>query len=173
MSNVLPPEAIKKMRRANAARLVLIGSLFAVCSACVALLSLLPTYALIATPAAVEVQGDALSVSEKEERDEIARARLMIRELMPLAVSTTTRSGIDIVSSIIDARPNGIFLRSINLELGEEAKIIIAGTAASRELINTFRISLMKDAAFTNVAVPLQNLTSMQGEFTLTITGTF
>ena len=162
------------MRRANSARLLLVASLLFMLCAFVALLALMPSYAIVQAGSNALGDGSSGSLSDADQaaRDDIFRAQLMLRDLRPVASATS--SALSLFDIVLRERPKGVLVRSLNYERGDPGTIIVQGTAPSREEINAYRAALAKDPAFKSASVPLQNLTgSGDGHFTLTLTGAF
>lgn len=173
MANLLPPQEQKRMRAHVRSRFIATGSLVAIVCGVVALLALLPVYAII-RGAGDSSEGPAVQggLSQEEDREEIARARLLLRDLKPVTVVAT--SSLEMLADIFKARPKGTIITSIFFDRGEEGVITLAGTSASREDITAYRDLLAKDARYKSVTVPIGVLAGTAGKaFTLTITGSF
>lgn len=173
MANLLPPQDQKRVRWYFRARFIATGSLIAIVCGCAALLALLPVYAIArgahATDDPSAVHG---GISEEQDREDVARARLLLHELE--SVTATSSSSLTILAEIFNVRPRGTSITSIFFERGEESAITLAGMSTSRDDIGTYREALLKDARFKNVTVPIGVLAGTAGKtFTMTITGTF
>lgn len=169
MTNVLPPEGLHARRKETRARFVLVGSLVLIVCAAIAMLALLPSYAIVRTGASEKsAQG---GVADEVEKNEIVRTRLLLSGLLPVASSTV--SLLEVLDQAIRARPSGIFINNI-IYKRDPASLILFGSASSRERIKAYRDALAKNAYFKNASVPIQDLTGSDGgRFTLTLTGSF
>lgn len=161
------------MRRYVREHFIATGSLVAIVCGIAALLGLFPVYVMVrganVQPDSVIVQG---ALSAEVDLEEIARARLLVRDLKPIVATAT--SSLDILADVFEARPPGTIVTSIALDLGEAGVITLAGTSASREDITAYRDALARKARFKSVTVPIGVLTGTAGKaYTMTITGPF
>ena len=161
------------MRRYVREHFIATGALVAIVCGIAALLALFPVYAMVR---GAEVQSDPAIVhgalSEQEDREEIARTRLLLRDLEPIVATAT--SSLDILARVFEARPAGTIVTSVSLHLGEAGVVTLAGTSASREDITAYRDALARNARFKSVTVPIGVLTGTAGKaYTMTITGSF
>ncbi|MBI2610602.1 hypothetical protein HYW60_01545 [Candidatus Kaiserbacteria bacterium] len=170
MANLLSPRELKQVRSYFRARFLGTGSLVAIVCGVVALLSLLPVYAIVGAPREGSSPTPGV-LSESEDREELARARLILRDIAPVA---STTSSLDMLGEILSVRPAGTVITSMSFKRGEEGMIVLSGTSKSRDDINAYREILSRDARFSSVTVPIGALAGTAGSrFTLTITGTF
>ena len=174
MANLLPPENLQSVRRFHRAHFVLVGSLTGIVCGSIALLALLPLYAIVrAEHGALEVNTPILrGASDAEERAGIMRAQFLVREFRPLASSTPP--ALEILGIALDARPPGVTVSSMSYVRGDPGMIVLGGVARSRDEINAYRTVLAKDPHFKSVAVPIGILTGSEGgRFTITLSGAF
>ncbi|MBI4133278.1 hypothetical protein HY478_01560 [Candidatus Uhrbacteria bacterium] len=170
MSNVLPLEALRALKRRETSRMVFVGSLAALSLGLLVLLSLIPLFVAGADRGANSPEAKALQETGAE-RASIVRAQLLTRELSTIASST---SAVETVEAVVDARPPKIFISSINYIRGNPGTITVGGSAPSREEISAYRTTLAKDPRFKSVTVPLGILTGAEGgRFSITLSGTF
>lgn len=173
MANLLPPQELKRVRRHFRDRMIGTGSLVAIVCGLGALLALLPVYLSVritGSPPESVIAADTFS--EERDREEIARARLLIRDLE--TATATSTSALVIFGEIFDARPSGTIITNASLARGKDGTITLAGTSASRDDINAYRNALDENARFESVAVPIGVLAGTAGKtFTMTIKGKF
>jgi len=173
MANLLPPRAFKDVQGFYRSRFVFTGALVAIVCGVIALLALLPVYAMVRNPQ-TEPNPQAASqlLPESSDREDLARTRLILKELQPIASSTV--SVLSILEEIFVARPSGTIVSSVSFTRGEDGEIVIRGTSPSRDDINEYRETLAKNPRFTGVTVPIGVLAGTVGSrFTLTLKGTF
>lgn len=174
MANILPPKAQKEARGFYQSRFVTVGSLVAIVCGVIGLAALLPVYAMVR-----DTRGDtgtqsaaAQPLPESSDREDLARTRLILKELSPYASSTT--SSLTMLGEIFGARPAGTIITSISLKRGLEGELSLSGSTLSRDDINAFREALIKNPRFTSVTVPIGVLAGTAGSrFTITLKGKF
>lgn len=173
MANVLTKESLSAVRSLYRSRFVLAGSLVAIVSGAVALFALMPAYAaLSAQRLAVTDPLSSVSLPPSTDRDDVARARVLVQELGPVASSSP--SVLNVLGDVFGMRPAGVKISSVSYERGDPGTIIVSGTVPSRDEINTYRAVLSSDPRFKNVSVPISTLTGLGGgNFSVTLTGTF
>ncbi len=174
MGNLLPPRELKHVRSHFRDRFLLVGSLAAIVCGISVLLALLPVYAMV-RGASVEQDSPPVVTgvfSESEEREGLARARLILRDLGEVA--STTTSLLEVLEEVFTARSPGIVITNVSLVRGEEGVIVLGGTSSSRDDISAYRDALVENSRFKSVMVPISVLAGTAGNrFTITITGTF
>lgn len=173
MANLLPPAVQRNVQSFYRSRFIFTGALVALACGVVALLALLPVYAMVR---GASTEGDSTpatqTLPESSDRVDLARARLMLKDLRPVASSTT--SILSILEEIFEARPSGTTVSGISLMRGEEGEIVVGGTSSSRDGINAYREALAKNSRFTSVTVPIGVLAGTVGSrFTVTLKGNF
>ncbi len=170
---MLPREAQKAIWRMYLARFVLAGSCVAIAVAMLSGLALLPMY--LALHSADEAASASLQAKNSEiqnERAEIARAQSLITTLSPYASSSSTLS--EAIEAALALRPKGVFVDHITYSSGDSSAIVLVGSAATRDGINTYRQALQPDMRFKTVSVPVGDLAGSQGgRFSVTLTGKF
>ena len=174
MVNILPQDSLGTVRRFYRSRAIVVGSLVVSACGAVALLALVSAYTIInAVPASLEGFPEiTLPASSGEDREDIVRARALIKELEPLTSSAS--SSAKFIEAALLARPSGVLVQNIHITRGAQATMVLAGTASSRDDINAYRISLSKDPHFKSVSVPIGILAgSKDDRFTMTLTGDF
>ena len=174
MVNILPQDSLKTVRRFYRSRAVVAGSLVASACAAVALLSLVSAYTIVnAVPASLEGSPEVtLPASSGEDREEIVRAQVLLKEFGPLASSAS--SSMEFIEAALLARPAGVLVQNIHITRGASATLVLAGTTPSRDDINAYRVSLSKDPRFKSVSVPIGILAGAKDDrFTVTLTGDF
>ena len=173
MANVLTKESLSVVRSLYRSRFVLVGSLVAIVCGAIALFALMPAYATVSAqdPAAVDPLS-SISLPASTERDDVARARVLVEELGHVASSTV--SALSVLEDVFGMRPAGVKISAVSYTRGDPGTIIVSGTAPSREEINTYRAALSGDSRFKSVSVPISTLTGFGGgNFSVTLTGTF
>jgi len=175
MANLLPPAAKENLRRDRATRLASFGAVALLAAGGLALLALTPSYIVLKMQ---ESQGTNAIATQTPEivaaKSDLARAQSVVTQIAPLATSTVF---LDALNEVLENRPRGMSLDTISYAKaanGGKGQIVVAGTSAGREAINTYRIALEKDARFDAVSVPVSALAGAQdGHFTITLTGSF
>ena len=172
MSNVLPHDAQKAVRKMYISRFILAGSLVAIVCAVLGMFSLLPVYLVLHSTNQVVVPEPSSAVNTADtqhDRAEIARIQSLLTTFSSLAVATTTLS--EAVATALSLRPTGVVVDHVQYVSGE---ITIVGSAGTRERINAYRQALQSNPHFKAVSVPLGDLTRAQGgRFTATLAGKF
>ncbi len=170
---MLPREAQNAIWRMYLVRFVLAGSCVAIAVALLSGLALLPMYlALHSDDEAVSASLQAKNSEIQNERAEIARAQSLITTLSPYASSSSTLS--EALEAALALRPKGVFVDRITYSSGESSAIVLVGSAATRDGINTYRQILQSDLRFKTVSVPVGDLAgSKEGRFSVTLTGKF
>ncbi|MBI4079945.1 hypothetical protein HY414_01835 [Candidatus Kaiserbacteria bacterium] len=172
MANLLSPQAERKAQGFYRSRFVFTGALVAIVCGIIGFLALLPVYMMVRDG---EAKGDQLAsqtLPQNSDREDIARARIILKGIQPYA--TSTRSVLTTLEEIFVSRPSGMTISSISLKRGQEGQIVLAGASPSRESINTYRETLAKNPRFTSVTVPIGVLAGTGGSpFTLTLKGSF
>ena len=136
MANVLPKDALSTVRGFYRARFLLVGSLVAIACGVLALLALMPVYATVSAERLAESDPlSQVSLPPSSDRDDIARAQVLVKELLPVASSTV--SALHVLEGILSARPAGVKLSNVRYMRGEEGTIVVSGTAPSRHKINS------------------------------------
>ncbi|MBI2612950.1 PilN domain-containing protein [Candidatus Kaiserbacteria bacterium] len=173
MANLLPPQSIRAAQGFYRSRFVFTGSLVTIVCGAIALLALLPVYAMVrGAPTEAIPESATQALPESSDREDLARTRLMLKELQPIASSTV--SVLSILEEIFVARPMGTTITSISFTRGEDGEIVLGGTSPSRDDINAYRETLAKSPRFTSVTVPIGVLAGTVGSrFTITLKGTF
>jgi hypothetical protein len=111
-------------------------------------------------------------LTDTTERDELSRTKLMIKDLVPIATSTS--AVVETIDRALSKRPAGIYIQSIDYERGVTSRLILGGISTARDAIRAFREALGKEPIFKSVTLPLDDLTGTEdGGFTITATGTF
>ena len=175
MSNLLPRETLRTVSNAHRARFILVGSMVAIVCGVIAFLALAPTYAIVrGERTASEDLIDASSLEAATDREEVTRARELVKELLPVASSTTPI--LSLLDQVLSARPTGIGITHISVRRGSPGEIVLNGIAPSRDEINAYREALSKNSHFESVSVPVPIgiLTGFGvGAFNATLVGTF
>lgn len=177
MTNVLPSEAREHMMRIMRARFILTGSLVVAGTACIAILAILPAFLSVyvpdsyVDPASTGAASDS-EVQVKLDREAIARTKVLLTELAPLARDTASASAV--ISAVYNLRPSGITIDRISYRPGAPGTMSITGTTVNRESVSAYREKLARDGRFENVTVPVAALVgTLAGSFTITLSGTF
>src|SRR3989338_10928347 len=105
MVNILPQDSLKTVRHFYRSRAVVAGSLVASACGVIALLVLASAYMIVnAVPASLEGFPEvALPESSGEDREEIVRAQVLLKELAPIASSAS--SSTTFIEAALSARP--------------------------------------------------------------------
>lgn len=171
MANVLPKDILHAVQRSHRARFVLVGSLVAMVCGVVALLALVPSYAVVSAERGTTSDAQ-VPLSASTDREDVMHAQLLVKELRPVASSTI--SALDILDEALSIRPKGTIISSMRLSRGSPGSIVMNGIAPSRDAINAYRAILSQDTRFETVSVPIGTLSGAAGgPFSVTITGTF
>lgn len=94
--------------------------------------------------------------------------------LSQLSLVESTSSPATVAAQAVAARPKGVTLSHIVYNSGTPSTLMLVGKASRREDVNAYRAALAADTRFTSVSVPINALVGADnGDFTLTITGTF
>ncbi|MFA7309436.1 MAG: hypothetical protein WC050_00875 [Candidatus Paceibacterota bacterium] len=171
MTNLLPLDAGKKVWGMYRSRFIIALSLLLIALAVFAAIALVPSYLAIEL-AAPPVADLSLASDRKAPEDpvSISRSQALIRALQPIVAKTTSPTVV--IASALSYRPQGMQIAHIVYVGGTPAQLSLSGNA-SRELISAYGDALKKDPRFQNVSVPVGSLVSADGNFTITITGTF
>jgi hypothetical protein len=172
MTNVLPPDAQKKVWAMYRARFILVTALVLLGLAAASALTLVPSYVAIRMLAASAQ--DAAPEFSVERSDVIAleRSQHLINAALPLLSSTS--SAMSVVEEAIRLRPTGVRISRVTFSAGaEEDRITLIGSG-TRGQVSAYRDALTGSGLFSGVAVPVSALVgSNQGGFSIVLTGSF
>ena len=172
MVNILPPQALRGIRRFYWSRLLVVGSLAAILCGIIASFAFMPAYAIVhfGNGSGDELAQAEASPTSSTERQDIADAQILLKELRDTASSTP--SSVAFIEAALSARPAGIRVDTIHLTDEANATLVVGGIASSREAINAYRTALSGDPHFASVTVPIGILAGTEdGRFTITLTG--
>ena len=172
MANVLPNSSLKAVGGFYRTRFVFIGSGVALVCALFALLVLVPAYTAVHSKAGVTSESPQLpaSLQTNTDRDDIARAQLLVGGFRPVASSSP--SILELLDDVLGVRPDGVLVESINIKRGEAGTITLEGSLDSRGALSTYREALLENPRFKSVSVPLGVLAGTGDDrFTITLTG--
>ena len=171
MANLLPPDALKVVRRTLAARLLFTFGLVASAVAIVAFAALIPSYLAVALGPHADTppSGTATTTSNTT----IIETQNLLAILQPLSTSTAT--SIDVLTAALSVRPQNVHIDHIDYSRsGSLGTIVLGGTATKASDLEAFRSALAKDGHFRQVTVPVSALAGVtDGRFAVTLTGTF
>src|SRR3989338_4357281 len=124
MVNILPQDSLKTVRHFYRSRAVVAGSLVASACGAVALLALLSAYTVINTvPASLEGFPEVkLPASSGEDREEVVRAQILLKEFEPLASSAS--SSMEFIGAALLARPAGVLVQNIHITRGTSVTLV-------------------------------------------------
>ncbi|OGG77854.1 hypothetical protein A3B35_02335 [Candidatus Kaiserbacteria bacterium RIFCSPLOWO2_01_FULL_54_24] len=174
MVNILPQDSLKTVRHFYRSRAIVAASLVASACGVVALLVLVSAYMIVnAVPASLEGSPEVtLPTSSGNDREEIVRAQILLKEFEPIASSASSSTAF--IEAALSARPPGVRVQNIHITRGDPGTMVLAGTALSRDDINAYRVSLSNDTHFKSVSVPIGILAGTKDDrFTVTLTGDF
>jgi len=169
MSNVLPFEETKRLKRRLRTRFILLGALIILASALVAMLALAPAFVSVQFgKAAFQKAESEISAQMRDDQAKQARALVLIGALAPV-VQATSSSPTEMISFAIGLKPQGMSITNISYK---KAEIVLSGVASNRLAVNDFREALTKSGRFKSVVVPVAALVGAQeGRFTVTLSG--
>lgn len=172
MTNVLPKEAKKAVRRMYRTRFIIAASLAALLAASFSALSLLPSYLALHAAEPVTVRpGLSKSGASSADRAAIASIQAMLKALSPL-VGTTTPTAV--IIRALSLRPSNITVDHITYPADNPGTILLAGSAATREALSGYRQTLSADPLWKTVSIPIGDLTGEPGaRFSITLSGDF
>lgn len=172
MSNLLPEVGQQRIRSEYRARFVLAGALLSMIAALFTVLALSPSYGVLLTTRPQVLAQASQAQEEKTDSDDIAQAQMLLVQIGTLAVATSSASGA--IIEALEPRPNGARIDTIAYVAGESATISLSGVAESRNVMDTYRMSLQENLRFASVKLPVGDLVGAKGgRFTITLTGEF
>lgn len=176
MSTVLPTENRKEIMAATRARIILVGTLAASLSACVAILSLVPALLTVEVPLMTEDISSGAEKDQKalyeENRKVAAKVRTMLSVLAPFSEEKPSIQRL--IARVYELTPEGVYIERIQYQSGKEGNITLTGTSEAREPVNDFRTALVSEGVFESVSVPVAALVgALDGRFTMTLSGKF
>ena len=100
----------------------------------------------------------------------IAHTQVLIGALSPLLSQAVS----GLIQEALAVRPSGIIVTHITATPGAPGTIILSGTAAQLEAINTYQTSLRANTHFSSVSVPVSDLAgTADGRFSVTLSSVF
>lgn len=176
MANLLSPKQLK-IRRSEYTNVVLTGAFMVISVATfIAVLALLPAYILIRVDrVSLESQNQAIaeSVSAAQgnsDRDQLIEARKRI-EAINGALEESNMASL-IMRALVERRPNGLRIQSVQFTSREKDTVRISGTMESRAQMQRYADSLSSDSLFESVSVPVSALADADdGIFVITTVG--
>lgn len=169
MINLIPPDAVRIVRKEYVARVLCVWAIILAYSIGASAFTLLPTYVLVAgqlrvtdAAAAVEENAHAMATEELAGAQAIAERLATVRD--PIAASA-------ILTHIEAALAPQITLRSLMISPdGIASQVQVVGTALNREALQRFTGRLKTDPFFENASVPVSDLARETDlSFTLTL----
>lgn len=180
MFNLLPRQHIRRIWREYYLRLFSVLFVFAGIWGLLSAVFLVPSYVAVRAERSA-ILGESKQYQETEfhtERDDAVRGavREANRDVAVLGAWHKKASSSSLLRRVIGARPGGIFISSFFYEAKEsgEDRIVVRGTADTREALIAFTDALRREDAFENVDLPISNLAKDRDiAFSLIITGAF
>lgn len=170
MTNVLPAQTQKKIRREHLARFTIAASLISLVVSFVAFLSLIPSEIALQiesrTLAAIE-QSSPAAQEVAADRSALARTQSLVVTAQPYLATST--AALDAISAALSARPAGTTISSLSYLVGSKT-ISITGQGTG---VNAYGAALRADKTFTAVQIPVGVLVGTDKRFTITLTGNF
>ena len=169
MANILPPDRLKALRKAQRARLLFATGCVGIVTGSMAFAALLPSFlAVRLEPHATQVEKDLKNATST---NALIEAQNLITILEPLAASTTT--SMEIVRSAIADRPASVHIDHIEYTRSASGStLVLSGTTGVASDIEIYRTHLVGSGHFTQVNVPVSVLAgASNGRFTITLTG--
>ncbi len=175
MTNLLPLQQQKNIRRSLRARLIIVGATAATVVAIVALLALMPSYLAVRYSISASQNSAATSsLASAADRAQILELQSLTTELRPFVASTTPTQAILFA---LAEKPTGISLDDITYAAGlsdASGQIVVSGAAHTPDLIRVYQEALTKDPHFKSASVPVGALVGTNdGRFSATLTGAF
>jgi Tfp pilus assembly protein PilN len=166
MSNLLPPQAQKRMRAQFRARFLLVFSLVLLISAILFALALLPAEASLLSFASPDVQQNAQNnTTLAADSAALVHTKALLAQLAPMNAT----SSLDALAAALSQTGPGITIDDIEYSVSGQT-ISLAGHAQTPDEVNTFNEALQSDLRFGNVSVPVSALLGSQdGSFTITM----
>lgn len=167
--NLLPPEAMKRMRAEYRARFVLAGATVLLACALIFSLALVPVEVAVIS---IAPPGQSSSQQERANVTADTAALAQTRSLLSALVPFMTTSSLAAVISALSDKSAGIEFSGILYSAGQNT-LSLSGHADTPEDLNAFRQALESDQEFSNVSVPVSALVGSQsGSFTVTMNTT-
>ncbi len=176
MSNLIPHSERNKIARKVTARIVIVVCLALIVTGVLALLALTPAYVSVVIPRSelekvAAGQRDRVA-STTEDIATIARFKLLSQELKRMGEERAALT--QALGAIEGTRPSGLALGNVFYRSGTPGTLVISGSVTKRDLVGTYRKALEQTNLFSNIAVPVASLVgTSEGDFTMTLTGTF
>lgn len=165
MSNLLPAQAQKRVRRMYRARLIIALALTLFALAGALFLALIPSYLSLAS--APRVSG-AEAVRRAEDSQAIARAQVIVSAILPVLAATNTPS--IYLEAALAAQPSSVKVDRITFTTSERGGSLLLIGEASREKVAAFRDALSAHPLFRSATVPVSSLVGTgAGQFSLTL----
>lgn len=171
MANILPPDRLKTLRKAQRARLLFAASGIASIAGLLAGVALVPSFlAVRLEPHAESAGGDLKNASST---NAVLEAQSLIAVLQ--SVSTTTKASLEAMQAASALRPSGVSIDHIDYTRGATGgTIVVSGVYRAAGDIDAYRSRLSSDDHFTQVNVPVSALAgATNGRFAITLTGHF
>ena len=170
MSNVLPPEALRRVRSISTARAISTASLLGLIAAFIAFLALLPSYLALATSATPSY--DTGAPKQDSDRKEISRAQSLITSLRPIVATTTAPTAV--IREALRQKPASVSVDQFAYVAGSPGTLTIGGSSKTREGLRAYRDALSADTFFTSVSVPVGDLIGEDDQrFAIILLGNF
>ena len=169
MANILPPDRLKALRKAQRARLLFATGCVGIVTGSMAFAALLPSFlAVRMEPQAAHVARD---IKNATSTNALVEAQNLVAILEPLSASTTT--SMEIVRAAIVERPASVRIDHIEYTGGASGRtLVLSGTSGVASDIEVYRTRLVGSGYFTQVNVPVSVLAgASNGRFTITLTG--
>jgi len=169
MTNVIPSEEYKRVRREYRARFLFIGSLALLLCALFTAAALIPAEITLRTLAPAPNPAGAAPGNTAADTTAIKNSQGLLTAVSSLSAT----SSLNAIGDALSARPPGISIVEISYDISGHV-ITLSGTAANPEDVNAYRMALQKNPEFESVSVPVQALLGTQnGAFTMTLGGNF
>ncbi|TSC87038.1 MAG: hypothetical protein G01um10148_143 [Parcubacteria group bacterium Gr01-1014_8] len=176
MSNILPPEALARIRSSLWVKFILATGLVLSGAAVAGIISLMPAFFLVYFPHVAPAEGPASSTENETQRRADQDTAMRIRTLLTEVTVITDKkvSPVEMIAEAYALKPAGVTVGGATYTKGTPNTITLVGVAKTRDDVGAFRDVLAKDARFEKVSVPVAALVgALEGNFTITISGQF
>lgn len=162
MSNLLPLKNKKNIRKEYIGRLLIVTLLFSMLTLVVAITLSIPSYLLSKNKTLSSEEKTKFLESyltKREESSVVNELNITNEKIKTLSLPEERRIS-TIINAILDKKNNGIKINGLNLrKSGNTESLIVGGEAVSRNNLISFRDSLKSVPGFSNVDLPISNLT--------------
>jgi hypothetical protein len=178
MINLLPPSALRGLRKEYLYRLLLASMIALLAIACMSILLIFPSYVAVSARRSVVEREQAASDASPNHaaRDSVLASLSSIKKLLDRASKLENASvPTDYLTPLLLGRPAGITFSSVSYQQksGAAATITLEGIAITRDNLVGFITALRAMKNFSAVDLPVSDLAdSVDIPFTITLTPT-